>query len=124
MKGARAFQGIRGFEDYLQTAEREDIEYQERQGYFEKYLPYAMVLNVADRWARAFDGITNQPPDWYSGPMGTSFSPTFFAHDMHMATSQMGSSFVSSPSSSGSSSGGGGGGFSGGGGGGGGGGAW
>jgi hypothetical protein len=79
-----------------------------------------MVLNVADQWARAFQGITQQPPEWYGGPIGAGFNATHFAHDMHVATAQMGSSIVSSPSSSGS----GGGGSSGGGGGGGGGGAW
>jgi uncharacterized membrane protein len=119
-KGASAFLGIKGFEDYLSTAEKSMIEYQERQGYFERYLPYAIVLNVANQWARAFEGITSQPPDWYSGPIGTTFSPSAFAHDMTTASTQISSGLTSSPSSSG----GGGGGFSGGGGGGGGGGAW
>ena len=120
LKGTRALQEIIGFEDYLRTAERGEIEAQARQGDFEKYLPYAMELNVADQWAHAFQGIANQPPQWYIGPMGSGFNPGFFAHDMTAAASQMGSSLASSPGSSG----GGGGGFSGGGGGGGGGGAW
>lgn len=119
-KGAAAFLGIKGFEDYLSTAEKSMIEYQERTGYFERYLPYAMVLNVADEWAKAFEGITSTPPQWYSGPMGTAFSPTIFASDMTAASTQISSGLTSSPSSSG----GGGGGFSGGGGGGGGGGGW
>jgi uncharacterized membrane protein len=133
LKGARAFQAIRGFEDYLATAEKDMIELQQRQGFFDKFLPYAMVLNVSDQWARAFDGIMTAPPSWFAGAPGSAFhpsvltsdavstfNPALFAHDMNAASDHISSGLTSSPSSSG----GGGGGFSGGGGGGGGGGAW
>jgi hypothetical protein len=109
-KGARAFMGIKGFEDYLSTAEKETIQFQERQGCFDKYLPYAMVLNVADQWARAFEGIASTPPNWYAGPLGDTFSPSLFTHDLTGAAAQMGSGLSSSPSSSGGGGGGGGGG--------------
>ncbi|MGB9619710.1 MAG: DUF2207 domain-containing protein, partial [Armatimonadota bacterium] len=95
-----------------------------------KFLPYAMVFGIADKWAKAFDGIQTVPPQWYSGPDGT-FRPVLFAHHINDATNSWASTMVSQPRSSGSGRGGffsGGsgfsGGFSGGGGGGGGGGGW
>ncbi len=34
---------------------------------FEKFLPYAMALGVEHRWAKAFEGIIQNPPSWYQG---------------------------------------------------------
>ncbi|MCX8053739.1 MAG: DUF2207 domain-containing protein, partial [Armatimonadetes bacterium] len=42
-KGKDVLIAARGFEEYLSRAERELIEHQERQNYFEKFLPYAMA---------------------------------------------------------------------------------
>ncbi|MCL5104637.1 MAG: DUF2207 domain-containing protein [Armatimonadetes bacterium] len=130
-KGKNALLGVRGFEEYLSRAEKEEIQHQERNDYFEKFLPYAIALGIADKWARAFEGIQTQPPNWYTDYDGGPFRPTIFAHDLSYATSSWGSDMVSQPRSSGSGgsgffSGGSGfsGGSSGGGGGGGGGGSW
>ncbi|MGC8862713.1 MAG: DUF2207 domain-containing protein, partial [Armatimonadota bacterium] len=129
-RGKDVLLAARGFEEYLSRAERQLIEHQQRQNYFEKFLPYAMVFGIADKWAKAFDGIQTVPPQWYSGPDGT-FRPVLFAHHINDATNSWASTMVSQPRSSGSGRGGffsGGsgfsGGFSGGGGGGGGGGGW
>lgn len=88
---------------------------------FEKLLPFAVVLGVEKEWAKQFEGIYSQPPEWYSGNWNT-FNMGYFASNITDGVSAMGSTF--SPPSSSGSSGGGGGGFSGGGGGGGGGGGW
>jgi uncharacterized membrane protein len=128
-KGKNALLAVKGFEEYISRAERAEIEYQERQGYFETFLPYAIALGIAERWAHAFEGLQTEPPKWYSGWDGT-FYPGSFAHDLNVATSNWGSTMASQPRSNGSNSGffSGGSGFSGGssggGGGGGGGGAW
>ena len=37
---------------------------------FERYLPHAMALHVEKKWARAFEDLYKEPPDWYSGPYG------------------------------------------------------
>jgi len=124
VKGKDAFLAAKGFEEYLSRAERQEIEHQERNNYFEKFLPYAMAFGIADRWARAFEGLQSTPPDWYHGDTGV-FRPTIFVHDMNAATSSWGSDMTSAPRSSGGSGGSGfSGGSSGGGGGGGGGGGW
>jgi uncharacterized membrane protein len=138
-KGKDALLAVKGFEEYISRAERAEIESQERQGYFEKYLPYAMALGVADKWAQAFNGLQTEPPKWYDGYDGT-FHPTILAHDLSAATNDWNGIMSTQPrttssgnyGSSGSSGGsdffsGGSGfsdGFSGGGGGGGGGGGW
>ena len=98
---------------------------------FEKILPYAMALGIENRWAKAFEGVVQNPPNWYVGPTPyVGFNPIFFAGSMHAMATDAHQAFVAAPraSSTGSgwSSGGGfgGGGFSGGGFGGGGGGAF
>lgn len=129
-KGKDTLIAIKGFEEYISRAERAEIEYQERNDYFEKFLPYAMALGIAHKWASAFDGLQTQPPSWYSGDMGTTFCPTLFVQDLSIATNDWAGSMISQPRTNGDDGGfwGGGsgfsGGFSGGGCGGGGGGAW
>ncbi len=132
LAGSRAHTLVRGFEEYLRRAEAPDIELQEKRSLFEKYLPYAIALGVADRWSKAFEGIYTTPPEWFSGPsvQGGGFHPVYLSQSMNSACNSMGTAMVTSPrsASSGGSAfgggGGGGGGFSGGGFGGGGGGSW
>lgn len=88
---------------------------------FFRFLPYAIALGVEDEWAKAFEGIYQEQPDWYVSPGGVkTFSPSRFSSSMNSLTSSLASAMFSSPRGSGA----GGGGFSGGGGGGGGGGSW
>ncbi len=42
---------------------------------FSKFLPYAVALDVADNWAKAFEGIYQDPPDWYVIPRGVHVQP-------------------------------------------------
>lgn len=100
-KGKDALLAVKGFEEYLSRAERAEIEYQERQGYFEKFLPYAIALDIADKWARAFEGLQTKPPEWYVGYDDT-FHPAIFAHDLNAATYSWGSAMTSQPRSNGS----------------------
>jgi len=125
--GRRTFMEARGFEEYLRTAEREQLQQDEKKQLFEAYLPYAISLGVASQWARAFSGIYMTPPDWYHGAYGASgFQPIFLTDSLSHACNSMGTAFGSAPrsASGGGSAFGGGGGFSGGGFGGGGGGSW
>jgi len=123
-KGVMAKEYILGLKDYLQIAEKDRLQFHnapdKKPEVFEKLLPYAMVLDVANIWAKEFEGIYTMPPSWYSGPSGTAFSAIAFSHTMTNFSSFATSSLSSSPSRGGS----GGGGSSGGGGGGGGGGSW
>ena len=123
LKGVKALGRIKGFEEFLLRAEKDRLERMNDQNLFEKYLPYAIALDVSDRWAKAFEGIYQEPPRWYVSRGGIdTFRPTAFHHSLDSALSTMSSAMHSSPRSSGSGFSGGG--SSGGGGGGGGGGSW
>ena len=123
LKGVKTLGRIKGFEEFLLRAEKDRIERLNDQNLFEKYLPYAIALDVSDRWAKAFEGIYQEPPRWYVSQGGIdTFRPTTFHHSLDSALSTMSSAMHSSPRSSGSGFSGGG--SSGGGGGGGGGGSW
>lgn len=117
--GARAREAALGFREFLDKVEtdryRRMITSPEM---FERYLPYAMAFGVEGRWARAFEDIYREPPQWYAGSGYHSFSATHFSSSMSSLSSHAGSTMSSSPSGSG------GGGSSGGGSGGGGGGGW
>lgn len=124
ISGARALTDVKGFEEFLSRAEKDRLERMMDENLFEKYLPYAIALNVVDRWSSAFEGIFQKPPEWYSSPRGFGvFSTSNFASRIDGAMSKMSTAMASAPRSSGSSSSGGGG-SSGGGSGGGGGGSW
>ncbi len=122
-KGVAAKEYILGLKDYLRIAEKDRLLFHnapdKKPEIFEKLLPYAMVLGVADIWAKEFEGIYTTPPSWYSGSPGGAFSALAFSHSLSGFSSFASSSMTSSPGG-----GSGGGGSSGGGGGGGGGGGW
>lgn len=124
-EGARALADIKGFEEFLSRAEKDRLERIKDEHLFEKFLPYAMALNVADNWAEAFEGIYQKPPEWYSSPGGfRGFSTSGFTSSLDSAMSNISSAMASAPRSSGGGGFSSGGGSSGGGSGGGGGGSW
>ena len=128
LKGARTRVQILGFQEFMNRVDADRLKRMPPDT-FEKYLPYAMALGVEHRWAKAFEGIIQNPPTWYQGDW-TTFNTFYFVNSLGMMSQQATTAFVSAPrasaSSSGWSSGGfsSGGGFSGGGFGGGGGGAF
>lgn len=127
-KGSIQASQIAGFEEFVRRVEKDRIARmaQDDPTVFERLLPYAMALGVADQWAEAFKNLFKEAPNWYVGERGAVFYPHMFVNNLGSAVSSVGSAMSSRPrsASSGGSSFGGGGGFSGGGFGGGGGGAW
>jgi uncharacterized membrane protein YgcG len=134
--GSAVLAQSRGFERYIETAEANQIRWEEAQEVFSRFLPYAIVFGLADHWAQVFEevaaaaaaaGHAVATPTWYGGGWSSGgFSDV--ASSMDSFSTVAAGTFVSTPGSSGSSgfssSGGGGGGFSGGGGGGSSGGSW
>jgi uncharacterized membrane protein YgcG len=123
-QGALAKEHIAGFRDYLDIAEKDRLNFhnapEKTPELFEKFLPYALALGVVDAWAKEFQGIYTEPPQWYGGhPTGT-FLAAGLAHDLGRFSSISSRTAFASSSGHGGS----GGGFSGGGAGGGGGGSW
>jgi hypothetical protein len=146
---------IQGFRMYLDTAEEDRLEKlnppEKTVALFERYLPYAMALDVENRWAKRFTGVLaaaaidptvdsddslrNRPfyttstgampdPGSLTEALGRSFSDKIASASTAPGSSGGGGSSSSSSSSGSSSSGSSGGGSSGGGGGGGGGSGW
>lgn len=111
---------IRGFRNFLKTAEKERLEalVEENPQYFYHILPYTYVLDLSSKWMKKFESIAIEPPHWYVGNDISAFDIIAFNHFMNSTMSQATTSMTSTPSSSD------GGGFSGGGSGGGGGGSW
>jgi hypothetical protein len=69
-RGSAMLERVRGLRLYIATAEAEQIKFQERVHIFSRYLPYAMVFGLAERWVTAFGGIDAVADDdlyWYSG---------------------------------------------------------
>ncbi|MFC2077370.1 DUF2207 domain-containing protein [Candidatus Bipolaricaulota bacterium] len=132
-KGARALEDVLGLARYIELAEVDRIEFhdapEKSPEVFERLLPYAIALNLTKIWTDRFEGLLDEPPDWYRGA-GPVFRGHWFALSMLHLSSGMNRTFASAPRtvSSGRSAWGGGssfgGGFSGGGFGGGGGGGW
>ncbi len=133
LKGRRIMDQIEGFKLYLSVAEKDRLEMfhppEKTPELFEKYLPYALALDVENQWSEQFAEVLAQAqaegraysPVWYYGRSWDSFHPSRFSDTLG---SSFAGAIASAATAPGSSSGSGGGGFSGGGGGGGGGSGW
>ncbi|WP_375584557.1 DUF2207 domain-containing protein [Cyclobacterium xiamenense] len=135
-KGRKVMDQIEGFRMYLNAAEKPLLETYNPPGVtpevFEKFLPFAIALDVGEAWGKAMENklaslseeksaATRYRPSWYAGSAFAAGSLAGFSSSLGKS---FGSALSNSSSPPGSKSGSGGGGSSGGGGGGGGGGGW
>ncbi len=72
-KGAAALAHTLGFREYLAGASVDDVPAGQRVELFSRYLPYAVIFDSVDRWARVvstFNGNGRQTDHlyWYQGP--------------------------------------------------------
>jgi uncharacterized membrane protein len=131
--GRKTMDDIEGFRQYLGVAEEDRLNAMnppdKTPELFERFLPYAVALDVQNAWAKRFAGVlaaagaTAAASSWYIGDRRWENDPVSFANHLGSELSQTISSASTAPGSS-SSGGSSGGGSSGGGGGGGGGGGW
>jgi hypothetical protein len=68
--GAAALSQTLGFKLYLETAEADQITWEEGEDIFSRYLPYAIAFGCADHWAGMFAelvdrGVAVPMPSWY-----------------------------------------------------------
>ena len=111
---------ILGFKNFIDKAEKDRIIrlVEENPSYFYNVLPYAYVLGVTNKWAKKFEGIGVEPPQWYSGYYGSSmFNTILFTSLITRNMSGFQTAMTSRPSTSSYRGGGYGGGYRGGGGG-------
>ena len=122
--GSAVLAQAKGFELYLTTAEADQIRFEEGIDVFSRYLPYAIVFGVAERWAKVFEQLAAQgryvaDGSWYVGyGYGTMFTSGFTSSLDQLASTMSTSMQSATAASSGGSGFSGGGGFGGGGGGG------
>jgi hypothetical protein len=133
LAGRQLMDQVEGFKLYLSVAEEDRLEVlhppDKTPELFEKYLPFALALDVENEWSEQFAEVLaraqvegrSYSPSWYQGRSWDSLGTSGFADNLG---SSFAGAIASSASPPGSSSGSGGGGSSGGGGGGGGGGGW
>jgi len=132
-EGRQVMDQVEGFKMYLSVAEQDRLNLlnppEKTPELFEKYLPYALALNVENEWSEQFAEVLAQAqvdgqpyqPTWYHGSSWNRLGSSGFADSLGGAFA---AAIASSATAPGSSSGSGGGGSSGGGGGGGGGSGW
>jgi uncharacterized membrane protein len=135
-RGQRSAEGraicdqVEGFRTYLATAEADQLKFEEGD-IFSKYLPWAIIFELADRWAKicgdlvTMGRLPNQTPYWYIGNYQmAAFNTAFLTSSLTSAATPVASSSGAGGTGFGGGSSFGAGGFSGGGGGGGGSGSW
>ena len=66
-KGTAIARRVGGFRTVIETAETNLSRWAEEQNVFTRYLPYAIVFGCTEKWAKAFEGLQQMPPDttWY-----------------------------------------------------------
>lgn len=106
-KGALMQEKILGFKMYLKHAERYRLKrlYSPKnyKDLFEKYLPYAIALEVEKEWAKQFKDMFNVPPSWYEGDNFKTFNTLALVNSLSTFNRASAGSMVSRPSSSGGS---------------------
>ena len=71
-QGSAVLAQARGFELYLRTAEKGQLRFEEGVDIFSRYLPYAMIFGIVDRWTKLFaklgtEGSYQVDTSWYQG---------------------------------------------------------
>lgn len=81
-KGVFTKEYLLGLKRYLESSEKRRLEFhnapERKPEVFEKLLPYAITLGVSKIWAKEFEGIYTQKPDWYVSDTGGTFSAVSF----------------------------------------------
>ncbi|HET9248395.1 MAG TPA: DUF2207 domain-containing protein [Actinomycetota bacterium] len=121
-KGTAMTRRVDGFRIVIEKAEEHMSKWAEQENVFTRFLPFAVVFGVTDKWAKAFESLGQLPSDttWYVS--SRPFVYTQFADSIDSFTVTTSGTIASTPAGSGGSGFSGGG--AGGGGGGGGGGSW
>ncbi len=101
--GKRVEEHILGLEEFIKKVEKDRLKrmLHEDSLIFEKILPFAVVLGLADEWAERFEGLDLEPAQWMVGHNGR-YSTRAFVSEIGSSMKSMEATFVSAPRSSGS----------------------
>ena len=96
-KGVETKVEILGFQEFINRVDADRLNRMPPDT-FEKFLPYAMALGIENRWAKAFQGIMQNPPNWHvSATPDTTFDPVLFADWMHSMATDTHETFEAAP---------------------------
>ena len=105
LKGVDTKVQILGFQEFVNRVDSDRLKRMPPDT-FEKFLPYAMALGIENRWAKAFQGIVQNQPNWYVGPMPTWRSIRCSSlSSMHAMATDAQQAFVAAPRASSTGSG-------------------
>lgn len=94
-QGAQWAGRILGLKHFIETVEADKLKMMVNDDpqYFYHILPYAYVLGVTDKWAKQFESIAVEPPNWYYGYDGSLFTTIWFTsmitHSMYATQQNM-----------------------------------
>ncbi|MDO5495648.1 MAG: DUF2207 domain-containing protein [bacterium] len=76
-KGRALYEQVRSFREYLSTAEAHQIRWEAGEDIYSRYLPWAIIFGVSDRWTEIFEqlraeGRYTARQTWYRGSGGPS----------------------------------------------------
>ncbi len=96
-KGLFVIKKILGFREFLQLTEKDKLEALNAPALqpelFEKFLPYAMVLGVEEKWAKKFEGIYHTIPNWYEDASAIGFNSLLLAQSLREFNGSCGQAF-------------------------------
>lgn len=85
MEGNQEYHELLGLKLYINTAEKRRIEFHNNpekfNRVFERLLPYAMIFGLERKWAKEFEDIYTQPPEWYQGDF-TTFNAYYLSRSL------------------------------------------
>ena len=96
-KGRITWEKIAGLQEYIRRAEVDNLQENERQGVFERLLPYAIIFGLSKRWGKAFADLYRQPPDWYQPARPMGFSTWMLVNDLDRSIWMMNRTFPTQP---------------------------
>jgi uncharacterized membrane protein len=94
---------VLGLEEFLKTAEQDRMKFYEDQNIFEKMLPYAIALGLAEKWAKACEGLAKEQPEWYQSSdqkLRGTFNSLYFLNTLNSFNNTISSNMTSAPRSS------------------------
>jgi hypothetical protein len=88
-------QGLKLFIDYAKKDQLEMLETpMTKQELFEKYLPYAMVFNLHESWAKVFKDLNISSPSWYESSSPNLFDTLYFVSYMNLFSNSLNTVFA------------------------------
>jgi uncharacterized membrane protein len=95
-KGNKYLESILGFKTFVELAELDRIKMliEEDPMYFFHVLPYAIVFNLTDLWAKKFESITLTPPTWFKRDGNRNIYSSYMYGQILSNTSQEVASFM------------------------------